>query len=92
MLTALTDLNVWKNSHSLTTDDFLNIADVNKDGKVTNADIQAELDLLVSLGLGSAAAVPEPSTVVLLVLGAVPGYLFVRRRRKEFDSEIKIGI
>ena len=89
MLTALTDLNVWKTSHSLTTDDFLNIADVNKDGKVTNADIQAELDLLVSLGAGSAAAVPEPSTVVLLVLGAVPGYLFVRRRRKEFDRNSK---
>jgi autotransporter-associated beta strand protein len=87
MLTALTDLNVWKTSHSLTNDDMLNIGDVNLDGKISNADIQAELDLLSSLGAGATAAVPEPSTCVLLVLGAIPGYLFVRRRRKEFGSD-----
>jgi hypothetical protein len=66
---------------------MLNIGDVNLDGKISNADIQAELDLLSSLGAGATAAVPEPSTCVLLVLGAIPGYLFFRRRRKEFGSD-----
>jgi fibronectin-binding autotransporter adhesin len=78
MLQALTDLNAYKTSHSLTNEDFLNIADVNGSGTITNADMQATLDLIGSLGFGSLASVPEPSTFLLLGMGAA---LAVARRR-----------
>jgi hypothetical protein len=90
MLGALTDLNAYKLANSplhpaypnaLTNDDLLNIADVNLSGGVTNADIQAELDLLASAGLGSVSSVPEPATLRLLVL-AVPALVLTARRRR----------
>jgi autotransporter-associated beta strand protein len=82
MLTALTDLNSYKTSHSVTNDDVLNVGDVNGDGVVSNADIQAELDLVAGLGTGATAAVPEPETFVLLLLGAIPGLMIARAWRK----------
>jgi hypothetical protein len=57
----------------------LNIADVNQSGTVTNADIQATLNLLA--GGGSLAAVPEPSSLVLCGMGAAL-FLFYRTRKK----------
>jgi fibronectin-binding autotransporter adhesin len=80
MLSALTDLNAYKlatsplhsaHPQALSVDDLLNIGDVDLSGNITNADIQAELDLAASLGLGSTAAVPEPASFLLLALGAV---------------------
>jgi fibronectin-binding autotransporter adhesin len=85
MLQALVNLNAYKTSHSLTNEDFLNIADVNGSGTVTNADMQATLDLLANLGFGSLASVPEPSTFVLLGMGAA--FLLVRRRQRA----VKLG-
>ncbi len=79
MLTALTDLNTWKTSHSLSTDDVLNIGDVNLSGSITNADIQAELDALITGGFGSVSSVPEPSALVLLTIG---GILLTARSRR----------
>ena len=76
MLTAVTDLKAYKSGNYYTSDaDFLAVADLNGDGKVNNADIQALLNKLKS-GTGSAAAVPEPVTMQLLL--AAPGH---RRRR-----------
>jgi hypothetical protein len=89
MLSALTDLNAYKLANSplhsafpnaLTNDDLLNIGDVNSSGGVTNADIQAELDLLASHGLGSVSSVPEPATLILAVL-AIPALVLTARRR-----------
>ncbi len=85
MMTALTDLNVWKSTKGLTTDDVLNIGDVNLSGFITNADIQAELDLLGSLGLGSVSSVPEPASWLLLGLG---GVIFLARRRGRARRQI----
>jgi hypothetical protein len=71
MLTALTDLNVYKSSHSLSNDDLLNIGDVNQSGTITNTDIQAELNLIAGVpGAGSVAGVPEPASVLLIGIGA----------------------
>ena len=71
MLMALTDLTAYQTSHSLTNDDLLNIGDVDLSGRVNNADLQAELKLLIT-GVGSGATtVPEPPTLAMLALGAV---------------------
>ena len=67
MLTAVTDLKAYKSGNYYTSDaDFLAVADLNTDGKVNNADIQALLNKLKS-GNGSVAAVPEPVTMQLLL-------------------------
>jgi fibronectin-binding autotransporter adhesin len=67
MLKALTNLASYKSTNSLTTDDLLNIGDVDSSGSITNFDIQAELSLV---GGGSLAAVPEPATWLLFAVGA----------------------
>ncbi len=46
------------------------MGDLNGDGVVNNADLQALLNLLKSGG-GSSDAVPEPAALVLLVIGAL---------------------
>ncbi len=70
MLVALTDLNAYKTARNLTDANLLTIADVDASGKVTNADVQALLTLLKNGG-GSAAAVPEPSSLALAGLGGL---------------------
>jgi autotransporter-associated beta strand protein len=71
LLTALTDINAYKAAHSsLDTFEAADILDVNQDGSVTNADLQGLLDYLKA-GNGSLAAVPEPSSWLLLALGGV---------------------
>jgi autotransporter-associated beta strand protein len=73
MLTALTDLGGFQSSHLLSTDDMLNIGDINADGKITNADLQGLLNLLKAGGGsgGGTTAVPEPSSILLLALGGL---------------------
>jgi hypothetical protein len=67
MMTALTDLTTYKASHSLTSEDILNVGDVDLSGSIDNFDMQAELRLLGG-GTG-AATVPEPTTLMLLAIG-----------------------
>jgi fibronectin-binding autotransporter adhesin len=61
---ALTDLPGYQNAHSLTSAQFLLVGDVNGDGVVNNADLQALITYLKNGG-GSADPVPEPATGVL---------------------------
>jgi hypothetical protein len=80
LLKALTDLNAYKTQHSIPDNATLNqIADVNNDGFVNNGDIQSLLGLFE--GTGSIAAVPEPASCVLVVLGCC-GLAMLRRRRR----------
>jgi hypothetical protein len=53
MLGALTDLPNFQSSHSLSNADYQFLADINGDGFITNADIQAMLNLVISLSTGS---------------------------------------
>jgi hypothetical protein len=80
MLVALTDLNSYAISNSLSPTQLAAIGDFDNSGSVTNRDIQGLLDLVASLpGDGSVAAVPEPTTLTLSVFGTI-GLLFARRR------------
>jgi endoglucanase len=81
MEAALSNLNGWYASETalgLNSTQEKIIADVNKDGVVNNADLQALLNLLKSGG-GSDSAVPEPASLVMLGLAAC--FLPVMRRR-----------
>src|SRR5262249_46284022 len=78
MLQALSNPTSYKSSHGLSAADFLAIGDVNGDLKVTNADLQAFLNLLKS-GDGALQSVPEPGSLLLLSLGAA-GLVCIRHR------------
>jgi len=66
MLKAFADVATFKTSNDLTDLAFTKLADINGDGVVNNADMQALLNLLKSGG--GSTSVPEPSTFVLAVL------------------------
>jgi hypothetical protein len=76
MLSALTDLSKFEIDSALSDFSLLAFGDLNHDGQITNADIQPLLDLLS--GAGSLAAVPEPATMLLFTIGALP--ILVRSR------------
>jgi hypothetical protein len=71
MLSALTSLNTYALNNSLTSTQLAAIGDFDNSGAVTNRDIQGLLDLVASLGAGSAASVPEPTSLVLLLVGTI---------------------
>jgi hypothetical protein len=67
-MNALTDLPEYATDQGFSDPNtLLSVTDVNHDGKITNADLQALINLLQSGG-GSTNPVPEPSTIVLAVL------------------------
>ena len=84
MLKALTDLNAFQSARGLSLSDLLTIGDVDSDGRVSNRDIQALLNLLKSGG-SSLTAVPEPATLVLVAL-FLPGFAFAAFGRLYSDS------
>jgi len=78
METALTNLPAYQTANGLSAVQLLAIGDLNGDGVINNADLQALINLIQSGG-GSAGAVPEPASLVLLVTGSL--MLMLRRGR-----------
>jgi PEP-CTERM motif len=77
MTAALADPQKFRTGNNLTTTDFLTEADFNHDGQVTNADIQAYLNMLHG---GGSNTVPEPSAIALALLG-IGGIAMMRKGR-----------
>jgi hypothetical protein len=67
LMQALADIPQHKSTNKLTDTNELSITDVNGDGKTTNADVQGLLNKLKS-GQGQNVAVPEPSTLALMLI------------------------
>jgi autotransporter-associated beta strand protein len=68
MMNALANLSAYETSHHLTDVDMLALGDVNHDGTINNADLQALLVMLNNAGGGNTANVPEPSAFILGLL------------------------
>ena len=71
---------------------LIRVADLNLDDSLTNTDIQSLISYIASGitgGRGGLTAVPEPGSIELLILGAIPGIWIackkVGRNRKEFE-------
>ena len=79
MENALTNLPAYQTAMGLSSAQLLAMGDLNGDGVVNNADLQALLNLLKSGG-GSSDAVPEPSGLTLIVL-AISAVALTRRSR-----------
>jgi hypothetical protein len=69
MMAALADPQGYENRTGLSDFALATIGDVDHDGQVTNADLQALLNLLAGGGGTLVAAVPEPATAVMSVIG-----------------------
>ncbi len=88
LMVALSDLNVYQAANPDLKNDpqlLLQVADLNGDGSIDNADLQALITLVAnneaSGGGGQLTAVPEPSTLILSVTGLSFLALGHRRRR-----------
>ena len=79
-LKALADLKVYQTTNFLSNQQLAIIGDYNSSGTVTNGDIQGLLDAVAAGGGGSVAAVPEPTSIVLLAFGGLALAMAQRRR------------
>jgi Dockerin type I domain len=89
---ALTNLNGFKTVFGLTDASLLTVADVNNDGSINNADLQALLNQLK--GGGAVVSVPEPSPLSLAAIAAAAFMLmsmFSRRFGRPITTPTKIG-
>jgi hypothetical protein len=91
MLNFLTAENAYKSSLNLTDNQLLLIGDLNRDGQVTNADLQSLLTLLKSGG-GSISTVPEPTSVSMFVLGGIVLALFGHRAKSSSVGKKRVGL
>jgi autotransporter-associated beta strand protein len=76
MMNALSNLSAYQSAMQALYPTFDNAAmvdllDTSGDGSITNADIEGLINELASAGGGTLAAVPEPSTLLLGLFGAV---------------------
>ena len=82
MMQALSNLNAFQSTNDLAAADLATIADVNHDGQINNADVQALIGLIATQAMnsgsggGSVTTVPEPSAVILFCIAAVALPLF----------------
>ena len=83
MLQALNNVNAFEAAYAMSPSDISTILDFTGDGKLTNLDIQGELDLVATSGGGSLAAVPEPASLLLFACGglSILSLATVRRRK-----------
>jgi hypothetical protein len=82
MQQALANVNAYEAAYGVTDAQLQVIGDLNRDGIFDNADVQAMLYRLIYgtlPGAAPAAAVPEPSALLLLSAG---GLLLIARRVK----------
>ncbi len=80
MLAALADLKTYQSTNHLTNDQLLAIGDLNGDNQTTNADIQGLIAALSNGGgSGAAAAVPEPASILPLLIGGLVFAIAFRR-------------
>ena len=70
-MAAMTDLTSYKTANGLTDpQQFLQVADVNRDGKFNGADLQGLIDYLKG-GSGSTVIVPEPATWIWAIISII---------------------
>ena len=83
-MAALANMSGYQSANGLSNQQFLEIADINGDGRIDNTDVQALINLVAnneaSGGSGLLTAVPEPAALTLCVVGF--SILAVRRIRR----------
>jgi hypothetical protein len=80
LVKGLGDLTKLKSDRALTDADLTLVADMDGNGSVDNLDVQALIVALANSGGGSLSAVPEPSGVVLALVGATAMLIVAQRR------------
>jgi hypothetical protein len=82
MMSDLMNIPAYESATGLNGQQLLEIADVNGDGVMNNADVQALIDVVANetvAGGGSLAAVPEPASLSLFLAG---GWIFLLTDRR----------
>jgi len=82
MMGALADMKKFETDHGLTDEQLSALGDVGQSGSFTNGDLQSLLVALANSpgGGGALSAAPEPTGMVLAILGAAGAMIVARRR------------
>jgi hypothetical protein len=80
MLKAIIDLPGYMSSYDVSAADLSTLGNLDGDGVLTNADLQALLTTLLNGGM-PVQTVPEPAGILLLAVGGMIGLLSLRRIR-----------